>query len=91
MKTPAEIAAEIRGHWLIDPTDSRSGHWLIDLTDSRSVLELIAAGIEADRAQRDDADAQTRLGRIAGLINDADDGAEPPSLREIYLITEGRA
>lgn len=36
-------------------------------------------------------DAQKRLDRIAGFIDAADDGDEPPTLREIYLIARGRA
>lgn len=40
MKTPAEIA------------EATLGPWLADLSDYRSVTEIIAEGIEADRAQR---------------------------------------
>lgn len=34
--------------------------------------------------------AQQRLDEIVNLINAADDGYEPPTLREIYLIAKGR-
>lgn len=40
---------------------------------------------------RNAADAQCRLDEIIGLINAADDGDEPPTNRDIYLIATGRA
>lgn len=51
---------------------------------------ILAAGLRRT-VQGEPSYRQERLDQIVSLINAADDGDEPPTLREIYLIAQGRA